>query len=135
MVVDTSATVAILRMEAEADVFLLAISRADPCFMSAVSVEEASLVLAGRRGGPEAWDELDAFLERSEIQVVPFDRGLARLARNAFIRFGKGRHGAALNLGDCASYALAKERDLPLLFKGNDFAKTDIAPAVQTPKA
>lgn len=133
MVVDTSAIVAILRMEQEAETFLRAVSRADFCFISAVSVEEISLVLAGRLGGPEAWDGLDAFLARSEIQVVPFDHGLALLARDAFVRFGKGRHLAALNLGDCASYALAKGRELPLLFKGNDFARTDIAPALQAP--
>lgn len=131
MVVDTSAIVAILRMEAEAEAFLQAISRADPSFMSAVSVEEASFVLAGRHGGPEAWRGLDAFLDRSEIEVVPFDHDLARRAREAFIRFGKGRHPAALNLGDCASYALAIARELPLLFKGHDFAMTDITPAVE----
>ena len=134
MVVDTSAIIAILRMEPEADAFLRAVSGANPCFVSAVSLEEASLVLAGRHRGAAAWEGLDAFLARSEIQVVPFDYSLALLARDAFVRYGKGRHEAALNLGDCASYALARDRDLPLLFKGGDFAKTDIVPALQAPK-
>ncbi len=129
MVVDTSAIIAILRMEPEADAFMRAIARANPCLMSALSVEEASLVLAGRWTGPEVWRGLDQMLDRGGIEIVPLDHQLALAARDAFIRFGKGRHAAALNLGDCASYALAKSRGLPLLFKGDDFARTDISSA------
>ena len=63
------------------------------------------------------------------MQIIPHDAALATIAREAFLRFGKGRHRAALNFGDCASYALAKARDLPLLFKGGDFSETDLAAA------
>jgi ribonuclease VapC len=68
-----------------------------------------------------------------ELEVVANDAGLARIASDAFFRFGKGRHPARLNCGDCASYALAKSRNIPLLFKGGDFAKTDIVPALAAP--
>jgi ribonuclease VapC len=70
------------------------------------------------------------FLIRGQSEVVPSDRELADQARRAVVRFGKGRHPAALNFGDCASYALAKARDLPLLYKGGDFARTDVRPAL-----
>ena len=68
-----------------------------------------------------------------ELEIVAHDKELARIASNAFLRFGKGRHPARLNCGDCASYALAKSRNIPLLFKGTDFARTDIVPALATP--
>src|SRR2546423_5179561 len=97
----------------------------DRCLVSAVSYFEASLVLAGR-GVPAVAMELDAFVERAGVEVVPFDYELATRAREAFLRFGRGRHPARLNLGDCVSYALARTRDLPLLYKGEDFAKTDV---------
>jgi ribonuclease VapC len=74
----------------------------------------------------EAAEVLDTLLTRARVDIVPFDRNLAAGALAAFIRFGKGRHPAGLNLGDCAAYALAKARGLPLLFKGNDFARTDV---------
>ena len=76
------------------------------------------MVLAGRTGDATSWTELDALITRAEIQVVAHDAELAEAARAAFLRYGRGRHPAALNLGDCASYALAKHHDLPLLFKG-----------------
>ena len=72
-------------------------------------------------------------LSRARIEIVPHDRKLAELAREAFLRFGKGRHPAGLNCGDCASYALAKSLNIPLLFKGGDFAMTDIVPALAAP--
>jgi ribonuclease VapC len=130
MVIDTSAVMAVLRMEPDEDRFSRAIADAETCLMSAVNFHEACLVLAGRYRGPFAWRRLDDLVERSEIQIIPFDRDLAHVAREAFLRFGKGRHPAALNLGDCAAYALAKARNLPLLFKGDDFAKTDVAAAI-----
>ena len=68
-----------------------------------------------------------------ELEIVAHDRELAHIAREAFLRFGKGRHPARLNCGDCASYALAKSLNIPLLFKGGDFAKTDIVPALAAP--
>ena len=91
------------------------------------------MVLAGRLRDETAWEELDDLIRTTPIEIVGHDRILAELSRLAFLRFGKGRHPAALNFGDCASYALAKHRDIPLLYKGTDFAKTDIIPAVPSP--
>jgi len=132
IVLDSSALVAILRREAEADAFLHVIADVERCFLSSVSLLETSMVLAGRGGGHAAWTELDALITTAGIQVVPQDAEQAQAARTAFLRYGKGRHPAALNLGDCASYALAKLRGLPLLFKGEDFPKTDLAAAVRS---
>jgi len=87
------------------------------------------MVLAGRTGNAASWAELGALIVRAAAQVVAQDTELADAARRAFLRYGKGRHPAALNLGDCASYALAKLRRLPLLFKGDDFSQTDLLPA------
>ena len=86
-------------------------------------------MLAGRTGDATSWTELDALIARAGIQVVAQDAELAEAARVAFLLYGRGRHPAALNLGDCASYALAKQRNLPLLFKGDDFARTDLQSA------
>lgn len=130
IVVDTSALIAILRREPDADVFLRCIAEAGGCLVSAVSQLEASLVLAGRTGDRSAWRDLDALLRRAAMQVVAHDAALAETARDAFLRYGKGRHPAALNFGDCASYALARSRTLPLLFKGDDFQRTDLIAAV-----
>jgi ribonuclease VapC len=88
------------------------------------------MVLAGRYGDEAAWEPLDALLVRLGVEIVAHDAALARIARMAFLRFGKGRHAARLNFGDCASYALAKAHNVPLLFKGDDFARTDIGMAV-----
>jgi ribonuclease VapC len=129
MVVDTSAFVAIMRHEPEEEAFARLIAKTNSCLLSAVSLHETCLVLAGRRRDEDDWRVLDAFVESASFEVVPFDVQLAHLARDAFLRFGKGRHPAALNLADCASYALAKQRGAPLLYKGNDFARTDIIPA------
>ena len=129
IVVDSSALVAILRREPEADHFLQVIAAAERCLLSAVSLLETSMVLAGRTGGCTAWTGLDALVARAGMEVVAQDAEQARLARNAFLLFGKGRHPAALNLSDCATYALARSRALPLLFKGEDFTHTDLVPA------
>lgn len=126
IVVDSSALIAILRREPEADAFLEIIAAADQCLLSAVSLLETSMVLAGRSGDASSWTELDALVAQASIDVVPQDAALTDAARAAFLRYGKGRDGAGLNLGDCAAYALASSRDLPLLFKGTDFAQTDI---------
>ena len=133
IVVDSSALVAILRREPEADRFLRVIAGAAGCLVSAVSLLETSMVLLGRRDDAAAWDELDALIARASIDVVAHDAVLAAEARTAFLRYGKGRHPAALNLGDCASYALAKTRMVPLLFKGNDFTATDLIAAIKPP--
>ena len=126
---DTSALFAILFKEAEADEFEERLV-SDAVCLSAVSLQEASMVLAGRLRGTDAWDELDELIRKVGIEIVPHDAALARIARDAFLRFGKGRHPAKLNCGDCASYALAKHRRIPLLFKGGYFAHTDITPAL-----
>ena len=128
IVIDSSALVAILRREAEADRFLQAIAAADGRLLSSVSLLD-SMVLAGRTGDATAWADLDALLNRAGVQVVAQDAELAEAARQAFLRHGKGRRPAALNMGDCASYALAKTRGVPLLFKGADFPRTDLTPA------
>jgi ribonuclease VapC len=129
IVVDTSAIVAILRNEPEKDRFVDAILAASPRFMSAVSVQELGMVIAGRFGDDAAWEPMDALLSRLDMEIVAHDEGLARVAREAFLRFGKGRHAARLNFGDCAAYALARSNNLPLLFKGEDFTQTDIVAA------
>jgi len=128
IVVDTSAIVAILKGEIEARSFLEIIVDEDRCLLSAVGLFEASMVMIGR-GPAAAANDLDALVRRRDIEIVPFDEEQARQSRAAFVRFGKGRHPAALNFGDCVSYALARSLALPLLFKGTDFAKTDVISA------
>jgi len=128
--IDTSAMVAVLKREAEAETFLEIMVEAERCFLSAVGHFETSMVMIGR-GEPELADGLDAFVEQRAIEIVSYDRELARESRDAFIRFGKGRHPAGLNFGDCVSYALAQAHGLPLLYKGEDFAKTDVVSAVR----
>lgn len=93
--------------------------------VSVVSKLEAGLVLVGRYGEPGG-DELDALLLRLQATIIPFDDHQAGIARQAFVRFGKGRHPAALNFGDCAAYALAISEAEPLLFKGTGFGRTDV---------
>lgn len=128
MVVDTSAIMAILQREPEADAFAQALEQADVKLVSTVSVLEAG-ILARSRKGERGSGEVDALLATADLQPVAFDIEQAAVARAAFDRYGKGRHPAALNFGDCAVYALAATQGLPLLFKGQDFAKTDLVPA------
>lgn len=125
MVIDTSALLAILLDEPERLVFTVAINQADARRLSVASFVEASMVLEARIG-PESAGDLDDFLTHASIDVEPATVLQGRLAARAFARFGKGRHPARLNFGDCFAYALAKEVDEPLLFKGDDFAKTDV---------
>jgi len=131
IVVDSSALIAILRREPEADDFLHTMTVADGCLLSSVTWLETSMVLAGRAGDATSWTELDALIARAGIQIVAQDAELADAARMAFLYYSRGRHPAALNLGDCASYALAKQRNLPLLFKGDDFSRTDLQRAAR----
>ena len=126
IVIDSSAMIAVLRREPEADRFLQIISETEGCLLPAVSFLETSMVLAGRTGDQSSWTEFDALISRAEITVVPHDAELAEAARASFLRYGRGRHPADLNLGDCASYALARHLDVPLLFMGEDFSKTDL---------
>lgn len=131
--IDTSALIAIFRLEPEADAFLKAIVAARTRYISAMSVLETSMVMIGRTPGTaaaNAFAPLDDFILEAGIAVAPFDGPQAWLARDAFLRYGKGRHKAALNMGDCVSYALAMARGAPLLFKGEDFPYTDVRIAI-----
>jgi len=122
--VDTSALVAIVLGEPELERFGAILTR-EPATMSAASVPEAAMVLHTRQG-PDGVQELRHLIERAAVDVRPVDAELAWVAHEAWLRFGKGRHPAGLNYGDCFSYALAKSLAIPLLFKGDDFAQTDI---------
>ncbi|OGQ82931.1 MAG: ribonuclease [Deltaproteobacteria bacterium RIFOXYA12_FULL_58_15] len=125
MVIDTSAIVALLNNEADAELFEIAVADAPQACMSTATVLECSLVLESRYGDLGG-QKLDLLISEQEIEIVPFNANQLRIARAAFHRFGKGRHPAQLNFGDCFSYALAKERGLPLLYKGRDFSQTDV---------
>jgi ribonuclease VapC len=128
MIVDSSAMLAILLEEPEGHLFDVAIAKTPVCRMSSASLLETSMILLARRG-VEAVRDLDLLIMRFQIEIVPFTESEARLAREAFHRYGKGRHPAQLNFGDCMAYALAKDTGDELLFKGTDFAQTDIAAA------
>jgi ribonuclease VapC len=132
MVIDTSAILAILQGEPERRAFNEAIEAASERRLSAATFVELSIVIAARFG-PEGIRDLDLFLGTAAIELVSFDTDQAQLARSAFSRFGKRRHPAGLNFGDCFSYALASAYDEPLLFKGNDFPLTDLRPAIAEP--
>lgn len=125
LVLDTSAVLALLQGEKEADRILAALADAEVRRVSAATVVEAGIVLQARYGD-HGERELDLFLERAEVEVIPFSEEHATVARQAFRRFGKGRHPAALNFGDCFVYALAVVLDHPLLFVGTDFSATDV---------
>jgi ribonuclease VapC len=131
MVIDTSAILAILRDEPERRRFNQAIDADDTRLMSTASFVEASIVIQARHGD-EGVRDLDLFLARTEIELAPVDGNQAHLARQAFRIYGKGRHPAALNFGDCFTYALAKTTGEPLLFKGNDFTYTDLVGVAST---
>ena len=128
MIIDTSAVLAVLFGEPDAGRYEEAIAAAWPRRMSVVALLEAAMVVEGR-GGAAAGQELDTLLERSEIELAPVTPEHANAARRAWRRFGKGNHPAALNFGDCFAYALAKTAGEPLLFKGEDFSRTDIEAA------
>lgn len=125
MVVDTSALVAIFMGEPERSVFLRAITESDRTLISAANVLESGIVIETRRG-EAAGREFDLFLARAAIEIAPADADQIEIARIAWRKYGKGRHPAGLNFGDCFAYALAKISGMPLLAKGNDFARTDI---------
>ncbi|HWV51223.1 type II toxin-antitoxin system VapC family toxin [Pseudorhodoplanes sp.] len=125
MVIDTSALIALLRLESEAEAFAQAIEADPRRLVSAVTKLEARMVALGRFGAAAAAD-LDALIATIAPTVIPFDDHQADIARDAFARYGKGRHQASLNFGDCAAYALAVSEAEPLLFKGTDFAATDV---------
>jgi ribonuclease VapC len=125
MVIDTSALLSIFLAEPERKRFLDLIIESETRLISAANVLETGIVLEARRG-EAAGREFDLFLVRANLQVVPVDGEQVEVARSAWRKFGKGRHPAALNFGDCFAYALSKSFDEPLLAKGTDFARTDI---------
>jgi ribonuclease VapC len=129
LIVDSSALVAILTEEDDAVALNRAIARSVTCAISAPTLLETSMVLSSRRGQAPI-DALDAYLSKANISVLPFTADHAQIARDAFVRYGKGRHKAGLNFGDCIAYAAAKLEAMPLLFKGGDFSLTDIEPAL-----
>ncbi|HYC03677.1 MAG TPA: type II toxin-antitoxin system VapC family toxin [Azospirillaceae bacterium] len=130
MVVDSSALVAILLDEPEAPSFRRYLAAAERPLMSAVTLLEVRMVI-GSRLRDAGLDRLDTVIRENGIGVIPFDSEQSRLAFDAHRRYGRGSgHAARLNMGDCAAYALASSRNLPLLYKGGDFARTDIRPAV-----
>jgi ribonuclease VapC len=125
MVIDTSVLAAILLAEDDRRNYLEKMGTAPRLLLSAASLVEAGVVLM-RHGASDFEHRLDPFLERAGIEIVPVDYAQALLAREAYRRFGKGRHRARLNLGDCFAYALAIRTGDPLLFKGDDFGRTDV---------
>ena len=129
MVIDSSAMMSILLQESDAQIFADAIEGAPTRVMSASTLYEAGILIQSRRGDGGAAD-LDRLVESARIEIVPFDLEQARLARAAYRRYGKGNHRAGLNFGDCFAYALAKHIDETLLFKGADFSRTDVEPAL-----
>ena len=129
MIVDTSAIIAILFAEDDAEAYAEAIIKADSCRMSSATFVETAIVVETQTSGAGG-RQFDAFFRLSGITIEPVTEEHAHIARQAFIDYGKGRHPAGLNYGDCFSYALAKASCEPLLYKGKDFKKTDL-PAAQ----
>ncbi len=125
VVVDTSALVAVLLGEPERDRFIALLSDAEDPLISAATLVESSIVMLAKTG-PDGVNDLDELLTAAGVRSAAVDSAQAQLARDAFLRFGRGRAPAGLNFGDCFAYALARVTDRPLLFKGNDFTHTDI---------
>lgn len=126
MVIDSSAILAVLQQEAEAAAVSQALLQEQPRRLSAANFVEVSMVVEARHADAGI-RELDNLLHRAAIEIAPVDEAQARIAREAFRHFGKGRHKAGLNFGDCFAYALAKSLDEPLLCTGKDFRLTDLA--------
>jgi ribonuclease VapC len=129
MVIDTSALVAILCNEADAPLFEAALERDSTRLISAATMLESSIVIEARFG-EAGGRELDLLLHKAQIEIEPFDQEQTEIAREAYRTYGKGRHPAGLNFGDCFSYALSVVRGEPLLYQGDDFSKTDIKNAL-----
>lgn len=130
MIVDTSAILAILFEEHDAEVYARALTEADSCRMSAANFVEAAIVVDAQTKDKGS-RQFDAFFRRAGIAIEPVSEEQAHVARQAYTDFGKGRHPAGLNFGDCFAYALAKVTGEPLLFKGKDFKRTDIISALE----
>ena len=128
MVIDTSALIAILFGEKEAISFIKALSNESRKLISAFNHLETAIVVEAKKG-ESGGRELDLILHRAQVEVIAMNYEQAEVARAAWRKFGKGNHPAGLNIGDCCAYALAKYSEEPLLFKGNDFSRTDIRAA------
>jgi ribonuclease VapC len=128
MIIDTSAIIAVLFNEQDAEFYARAIARSDSRRISAATFVEAAIVVETQTETAGA-RQLDAFLRQADIVIEPVTEEHAHIARQAFTDYGKGRHRAGLNYGDCFSYALAKATGETLLFKGEDFTKTDLVAA------
>jgi ribonuclease VapC len=129
MVIDTSAIIAILINETEREIFSRIVAAEPTAAISIMTFYEASIVTASKIGTPRAAHRVDEFVSQMQIDIVPSTIEDAVAAREAYFRYGRGYHPAGLNLADCFAYALARTRNEPLLFKGDDFSKTDIVPA------
>jgi ribonuclease VapC len=129
MVIDTSALLAILKVEPEAQALIARLSQAGPRRLSTATLLETRLVI-GRQIGEAGQAELDRLLAAADITIVPLDETHGHWALVGWRQFGKGQHRAALNFGDCFSYGLARALEAPLLFKDADFAATDVQPAL-----
>ncbi|MDR3557046.1 MAG: type II toxin-antitoxin system VapC family toxin [Syntrophobacteraceae bacterium] len=128
MVIDSSALIAILLGEPEAELFALAIARAPRRIVSALTALETAIVI-GAKKGDRGEHEFELLMDRAKIDIVPLTVEQLEIAKSAWRKYGKGRHPAGLNIGDCCSYALAKFAGEPLLFKGGDFSRTDLEAA------
>ena len=128
MIIDTSALVAVLDQEPEAERIAHTLASAPERVLSAANLVEVGIVMQARRGDDGARD-LDLLLAKLRVEIAAVTASQADIARKAFRRFGRGRHAANLNFGDCFAYALAKDKSAPLLFKGNDFGRTDVMAA------
>ena len=129
IVVDSSALIAILDKEPDAALYAEAIAEADTPLISAATLLELHIVMLNRHGARAA-QIVDRLIQNAALQIEDFTAQHVALAREAYDRYGKGRNAVGLNYGDCFSYALAKATGLPLLFKGQDFAKTDLVAAL-----
>lgn len=127
MIIDTSAIIAVLFNEDDANLYAELITQSDSRRMSAATFVETAIVVETQTKTSGS-RQLDAFMRRADIAIEPVTEEHAHIARQAFIDFGKGRHAAGLNYGDCFSYALAKATGEPLLFKGKDFSKPILSP-------
>ena len=125
MVIDSSALCAILLKEPERDAFVAALALAEVRLVGVPNALEAAIVLLARKG-PAGVRELDLLMHSAQVDLVPFNGDHLVLAREAYERYGKGRHAAQLNFGDCCAYATARLAGEPLLFKGDDFTQTDL---------
>jgi ribonuclease VapC len=133
MIVDTSALLAILFDEPDAESYARALADADAVRLSAGSFVEAAIVVEAQTNA-SGRGQFDMLIRRAGIVIEPFTEEQAHIARQAYTDFGKGRHPAGLNFGDCFAYALARATAEPLLFKGEDFSKTDLTPALPSPQ-